>query len=86
MNFSLFKSRKGVSLPQVMTWRAGPSGELTWHAGPARGCDAALRPRGRATTGPCEAQVVGGHADAPEGRHVASKVGSWRAHGIVGPG
>ena len=26
------------------------------------------------------------HADAREGRHMAGKVGSWRAHGIVGPG
>ena len=26
------------------------------------------------------------HVDASEGRHVAGKVGSWRAHGIVGPG
>ena len=25
---------------------------LTWCAGPPRGCDAALRPRGRATGGP----------------------------------
>ena len=41
-----------------MMWRAGPGGELTWHAGPARGCDVALRPRGRATAGPREAQVA----------------------------
>ena len=26
------------------------------------------------------------HADAREGRHMAGKVGRWRAHGIVGPG
>ena len=31
---------------------------LTWRAAPPRGCDAALRPRGRATGGPREAQVV----------------------------
>ena len=39
-------------------WRAGPAGELTWCAGPPRGCDAALRPRGRAAGGPREAQVA----------------------------
>ena len=42
----------------MMTWRAGPGGELTWHAGPARGCDVALRPRGRATASQHEAQVA----------------------------
>ena len=31
---------------------------LTWRAGPLRGCDAALRPRGRATGGPRGAQVA----------------------------
>ena len=58
---------------------------LTWHAGPPHGCDAALRPCGRAVGGPRGAQVAhraqtrGGrprvstqvHADAREGRHVA---------------
>ena len=34
-----------------MTWRAGPGGELMWRAGPPRGCDAVLRPRGRAAGG-----------------------------------
>ena len=61
-------------------WRAGPGGELTWHAGPTGGCDVALRPRDRATTGPREAQVAlmrgrrprgRVHADAQEGRHMA---------------
>ena len=33
-----------------------------------------------------DATRTGGHADAREGRHVASKVGKWRAHGLVGPG
>ena len=65
-----------------MTWRAGPGGELTWHVGPARGCDVALRPRGRATAGPREAQVAltrgrrprgRVHADAQEGCHVAQE-------------
>ena len=68
MNFSLFKSRKGVNLQQVMTWRVGPGGELTWHAGPASGCDVALRPRGRATAGPREAQVVLTRGRRPRGR------------------
>ena len=39
-------------------WRAGPTGELTWHAGPPCRCDVALRPRGRAAGGPHEAQVA----------------------------
>ena len=39
-----------------MTWRAGPSGELTWCGGPPRGCDAALWPCDRAAGGPREAQ------------------------------
>ena len=30
--------------------------------------------------------VAGGHADAREGRHMARRAGSWRAHGLVGPG
>ena len=32
--------------------------ELTWRAGPPRGCDVALRPPGRAAGGPREAQVA----------------------------
>ena len=39
-----------------MTWRAGLGGVLTWHTGPPRGCDAALRPRGTVAGGPREAQ------------------------------
>ena len=38
--------------------RAGPVGKLTWHAGPPRGCDVALRPRGSAARGQREAQVA----------------------------
>ena len=55
------------------------------HAGPPRGCDVALRPRGRAAGGPHEAHVAHWtrtcgrrprvstcvHADARVGRHVA---------------
>ena len=41
-----------------MTWRADPADELTWRAGPPRGCDVALRPHGSATGGPREAQVA----------------------------
>ena len=52
----------------MMTWRAGPGGELTWHAGPARGCDVALRPRNRATAGPHEAQVALTRGRRPRGR------------------
>ena len=41
-----------------MTWQAGPADELTWRAGSPRGCDVALRPRSRATSGTCEGQVA----------------------------
>ena len=39
-------------------WQAGPAHKLTWRAGPPRGCDAVLRPRGRAASGPRGAQVA----------------------------
>ena len=56
-----------------------------WRAGPPHGCDAALRPRGKAAGGPHEVQVAHRawtcgkrphvssrvHADACEGHHVA---------------
>ena len=81
-----------MNLPQLMTWRAGPRGELTWHEGPARGCDVASRPRGRATAGPREAQVAltgprgRVHADAREGHHVACEGFAYGGPtGIVGP-
>ena len=81
-------------------WRAGPAGELTWRAGPPRGCDVALRPRGKAAGGPHEAHVVHRtrtrgrrprmstpvHVGARVGRHMAGEVSRWRAHGLVGPG
>ena len=69
----------------MMTWQVGLGCELTWHAGPPRGCDTALRPRGRAAGGPRKAQMAHRartcgrrprvsmrvHADARVGRHVA---------------
>ena len=69
----------------MLIWRAGPGGELTWRTGPPRGCDAALRPHGRAAGGPREVHVAHRartrgrrprlstqvHADARVGRHVA---------------
>ena len=87
-------------LLQKLTWRVGPARELTWRVGPPRGCDEALRPHGRVVGGKRQAQVAHSawtrgrrprvstrvHADAREGRHVAGKVGSWRAHGYSGPG
>ena len=62
---------------------------MTWRTGLARGCDTTLRPRGRAADGPHEAQearvATRVHADAREGRHMASgEVDIWRAHGLVG--
>ena len=86
MNFSLFNSRKGVNLPQLMTWWAGLGGELTWHQGPVRGCNVASRPRGRATAGPREAQVA---LTGPRRRPLGAPRGMWgvriwRAHGYSG--
>ena len=57
--------------------------------GSTRGCDVALRPRGRAMAGPREAQVALTRGRRPRGRvhvgarvghHVAGKDGSRRAH------
>ena len=99
IKFSYLKNRKGgFTYPQVLMWRDGPASELTWHAGPPRGCDAALRPRGRAAGGPREAQVAHRartcgrrprvstrvHADARVGCHMA---GGWHMEGprVSGP-
>ena len=49
---------------------------LTWHAGPPRGCDAELRPRGRATSGPRRAQVA--HRARARGRRPRGPCGSTR--------
>ena len=82
-----------------MTWRAGPADELTWRAGPPRGCDTALRPRGRAVGGPREAQVAHrvrtrgrrprvytrDHADARVGRHVAGEDQHLEGPRVSGP-
>ena len=75
-----------------MTWRAGPAGELTWRAGQARRCDVALRPRGRATVDPREAQVALTRGKRPRGRvhagatwHGGGGVRIWRPTGIVRP-
>ena len=59
---------------QVLTWQTGPANELTWRAGPSRGCDAALRPRGRATSGPREVQVA--HRARTRGKrpHMSTRV------------
>ena len=74
MNISLFKSRKkGFTYLQVLTWRTRPAGELTWHAGPPHGCDVALRPRGRAASGPHEAHVA--HRAWTRGRR--PRVSTW---------
>ena len=77
----------------MLTWREGPAGELTWRAGPPRGCDAALRPRGRAAVGPREVQKA--HKAGTRGRrprvsmrvHVGARVGRHVAEGSanVGP-
>ena len=47
-NFFIFKIAKNlVSYLQALTWRAGP-GAADVACGTASGCDAAMRPRGRA--------------------------------------
>ena len=66
-------AKKGISYLQVMTWRSGPGGELTWHAGPPRRCDVALRPRGRVVGGLREAQVA--HRARTRGRR--PRVSTW---------
>ena len=88
--------KKGVYLPAGADMASGASGELTWRAGPPHGCDAALRPRGRAAGGPREAQAA--HRARTHGRRplVSTRtpvwgatwqgVSRWRAHGLVGPG
>ena len=49
---------------------------LMWCAGPPRGCDVALMPRGRATGGPCGAQVALTRGRRPRRRlHVGARVG-----------
>ena len=74
-----------------LTWRG--AAKLTWRAGPPRGCDAALRPHGRAAGGPREAQVA--HRARTRGRrprvstrvHVGTHVGRHVAGGrqVMGP-
>ena len=72
---------------------------LTWRTGPPRRCDAALRPRGRARVARAvrrwrtrRGHVAGGHvvhaghADTPEGCHVAyGGLAMGGPTGIVGP-
>ena len=92
--YPYLKSQKGGSYLQVLTWRAGAADALTWRARPPRGCDAALRPRGRATGGPRGAQVAhkartrGRWPRGPRGRPSrvprGSEVGIWRAQGYSG--
>ena len=70
---------------------------LTWRAGPPRGCDAALRPHGRAAgglRGAHRARTRGRrprvstrvHVGARVGRHVAVRSADGGPTGIVGPG
>ena len=74
IKFFLFKiAKRGFTYPQVMTWRAGPGGKLTWRARPPRGCDAALRPRGRAAGGPRDAKVA--HRARTRGRRPRMSTG-----------
>ena len=72
MNFSLLKSRKREFTYLQDDVASGPGGAMTWCAGPPRGCDAALRPCGRAEGGPREAQEA--HRARTRGRrpHVST--------------
>ena len=60
---------------------------MTWQARPACGCDAAVRPRGRAAHGPCEAQVARTHGRRPCGstrtpmRGAMWQSGDWHLEG-----
>ena len=74
--------------------------KLILRAGPPRGCDATLRPRGRAAGGPREEQVAHRartrgsrpsgstrvHADARVGCHMAGGLAFGGPTGLVGPG
>ena len=55
-----------------------------------RSIEATWRDRARPTRGAGGAdrwqEATRVHADAREGRHMARGAGSWRAHGLVGPG
>ena len=65
---------------------------LTWCAGPPRGCDAALRPRGRAAGGPHKEQVA--YRARTRGRrprvstwvHADARVGCHMVGGLAGEG
>ena len=69
-------AKKGKSYLHVMTWRARQGGELTWRTGPPHGCDAALRPRGRAVGEAPEA-----HRARPRGRRprMSTRTSAWGA-------
>ena len=93
MFFPYLNREKGGELTAGDDVARGPR----WQADVARksalGCDVALRPRGRATAGPCGAQVAltrvaGGHTDGSTWALVWGatwKEGKWRAHGYSGP-
>ena len=90
MFFPYLTQEKGGELTAGDDVVRGPRRQADLARRSARGCDVALRPRGRATTGPRGAQVAltrvaGGQANgstwAPRGRRVRK----WRAHGYSGP-
>ena len=56
--FPFLKSQKRVYLPADADMPSGSARKLTWHAGPPRGCDVALRPCSRAAGGPRDVQVA----------------------------
>ena len=60
MTISLFQLQKSGLLTAGADVASRTARKLTWRAGPPRGCDMALRPRGRAAGSPREAQVAQG--------------------------
>ena len=82
ISISYLKSQKGVFylFHRPWCWRGTRSwygAELTWRAGPPRGCDAALRRRDRAAGGPRKAQVA--HKVRTRGRRprVSTRTPVW---------
>ena len=94
--FYLIKLQKGGELTAGDDVAQGPRRQADMARRSARGCDVALRPRGRAMAGPRGAQVAlarvaGGqagrvHVGARVGHHVAGGFASGGPTSIVGPG
>ena len=58
---------------------SGEGGPATWHSRPPRGCDAALRPHGRAAGGPRGAQEAQSGTATWQGGHATTCAPVWGA-------